>query len=59
MHDHVIVTDKNVRSLYYTVNYVTNTVEVKLLLFKSVVLRMGSYDLFSRFFISWLDQYWG
>jgi len=47
MHDHIMVTDNNVYSIYHTINYITNTVAARISLFKSVVLKMGSHDLFS------------
>ena len=42
------MTDKNVQSLYHTVNYVTNTNDLKISLFNSVVLKMGSHNLYSH-----------
>ena len=48
MHHHVIVTDKNLYSGYRAVNYVTNTVEVKISLIKSNVLKLVLHYLFSQ-----------
>ena len=41
MHVDVIITDKNMYSLYNTVNCVRNTAEVNISLSKSIVLKIG------------------